>query len=153
TFPKVCELYELSDDLNPNIDVYPIFHCGSANLSSEKSETVIKHLIAELKLCQDITPLDKAYEATKTIYSYCYLVSEVSFYKDNFKLIPEKLIESRNRQENLDYAVECRSTGRILGVIEVKKEDFMKGFAQMSVQMESTCHVNARQMKSITDRM
>jgi len=28
--------------------------------------------------------------------------------------------------------------GRILGVIEVKKEDFMKGFAQISVQMKST---------------
>ena len=33
TFPKVCELYELSDDPNPSIDVYPVFHCGSANLS------------------------------------------------------------------------------------------------------------------------
>ncbi|PKC58518.1 hypothetical protein RhiirA1_470841 [Rhizophagus irregularis] len=41
-------------------------------------------------------------------------------------------------QGNLDYAVECRPTGRVLGVIEVKKEDFMKGFAQASVQMEST---------------
>ncbi|CAI2191134.1 14295_t:CDS:2, partial [Funneliformis geosporum] len=54
------------------------------------------------------------------------------------ELIPEKLIEGRNGQGNLDYAVECRSTGRVLGVIEVKKEDFMKGFAQASVQMEST---------------
>ncbi|RGB25781.1 hypothetical protein C1646_771286 [Rhizophagus diaphanus] len=34
--------------------------------------------------------------------------------------------------------IEYRSTGRILGVIKVKKEDFMKGFAQASVQMEST---------------
>ncbi|GBC42816.2 uncharacterized protein OCT59_008106 [Rhizophagus irregularis] len=49
-----------------------------------------------------------------------------------------KLIEDRNGQGNLDYAVKCRSTGRVLGVIEVKKEDFMKGFAQVSVQMEST---------------
>ncbi|CAB4416226.1 unnamed protein product [Rhizophagus irregularis] len=138
TFPKVCELYELSDDPNPSIDVYPVFHCGSANLSSEKSEAVIKHLMAELKLRQDVTPLDKVYETTKTIYSYCYLASGVSFYKDNFKLIPEKLIEGRNGQGNLDDAVECRSTGRVLGVIEVKKEDFMKGFAQASVQMEST---------------
>src|SRR6266542_6153969 len=56
TFPKVCELYELSDDPNPSIDVYPVFHCVSANLSSEKSEAVIKHLMAELKLRQDVTP-------------------------------------------------------------------------------------------------
>jgi hypothetical protein len=118
--------------------VYPVFHCGSADLRSEESKAVVKHLMAEIKLRQDVTPLDKAYEATKTIYSYCYLASGVSFYKDNFKLIPEKLIEGRNGQGNLDYAVECRSSGRVLGVIEVKKDDFMKGFAQASVQMEST---------------
>ncbi|PKY32177.1 hypothetical protein RhiirB3_531946 [Rhizophagus irregularis] len=108
------------------------------NLSSEQPKAVGKHLMAELKLRQDVTPLDRAYEATKTIYSYCYLAAGVSFYKDNFKLIPEKLVEGRNGQGNLDYAVECRPTGRILGVVEVKKEDFMKGFAQASVQIEST---------------
>jgi hypothetical protein len=135
TFPKMCELYGLSDDPNPSIDVYPVFHCGCVDLGSK---AVVKHLMAELRLRQDVTPLDKAYEATKTIYSYSYLATGVSLYKDNFKLIPEKLIEGRNGQGNLDYAIECRSTGRILGVIEVKKEDFMKGFAQASVQMEST---------------
>ncbi|GBC25494.2 hypothetical protein GLOIN_2v1774909 [Rhizophagus irregularis DAOM 181602=DAOM 197198] len=114
TFPKVCELYGLSDDPNPSTDVFPLFSCGSANLSSDKSKAVVKHLIAELKLRQDVTPLDRAYEATKTIYSYCYLASAVSFYKDNFKLIPEKPVEGRNGQGNLDYAVECRSTGGIL---------------------------------------
>src|SRR5438105_3047276 len=62
----------------------------------------------------------------------------VSFYKDNFKLIPEKYIEGHNGQENLDYAIECRSTGKIIGIIEVKKDDLMKGFAQASVQLEST---------------
>ena len=41
----------------------------------------------ELKLRQDVIPLNKAYEATKTIYSYSYLTSGVSLYKDNFKLI------------------------------------------------------------------
>ncbi|CAG8679696.1 uncharacterized protein OCT59_003923 [Rhizophagus irregularis] len=94
--------------------------------------------MAELKLRQDVTPLDRAYEATKTIYSYCYLAAGISFYKDNFKLIPEKLVEGRNGQGNLDYAVECRPTGRILGVVEVKKEDFMKGFAQASVHNQDS---------------
>ncbi|CAG8683757.1 13384_t:CDS:2, partial [Ambispora gerdemannii] len=132
TFPKVCQLYGISNDPNPDIDVFPPFSCGSADLNSDKSKAVIKHLMAEIKLRQDVTPLNKANEATKSIYSYCYLASGVSLYKDNFKLIPEKLIEGRNGQGNLDYAVECRSTGRVLGVIEVKKEDFMKGFAQAS---------------------
>ncbi|CAB4429361.1 unnamed protein product [Rhizophagus irregularis] len=72
---------------------------------------------------------------------------------DNFKLIPEKLIEGRNGQGNLDYAIECRSTGRVLGVIEVKKGDFMKGFAQASVQMESILTRKRKLMKSIMSRM
>src|ERR1044072_9895708 len=131
----MCELYRLSDDPNPSIDVYSVFHCGYVDLGSK---AVVKHLMVELRLRQDVTLLDKAYEATKTIYSYSYLATGVLLYKDNFKLIPEKLIEGRNGQGNLDYAVECRLTGRVLGVIEVKKEDFMKEFAQASVQMEST---------------
>ena len=70
--------------------------------------------MVELKLRQKTTLLDMVYEATKSIYSYCYLASEVSYYEDDFKIIPEKLIERRNGQGNLDYAIECRSTGRIL---------------------------------------
>jgi hypothetical protein len=102
--------------------------------------------MTEIKLRQDVTPLNKANEATKTIYSYCYLASGASFYKDNFKLILEKLVEGRNGQGNLDYAIECRPTGRIHGVVEVKKEDFMKGFAQVSMQMESS--LSARKRKA-----
>ena len=89
---------------------------------------MIKHLMAEIKLRQ-VTQQGK--------WKLFLLLSGFQSL-DNFKLIPEKLIEGRNGQENLDYAVKCRSTGRVLGVIEVKNEDFMKGFSQASVQMEST---------------
>ncbi|PKK69749.1 hypothetical protein RhiirC2_489149 [Rhizophagus irregularis] len=64
--PKVCELYGLSDDPNPSIDLYPIFPCGSADLNNEKSQAVVKHLLAELKLRQKTYPLDMTYEATKS---------------------------------------------------------------------------------------
>ncbi|PKK68467.1 hypothetical protein RhiirC2_750151 [Rhizophagus irregularis] len=77
TFPKVCELYGLSDDSNPNTP----FSCGYADLSSEKSKAVVKHLMVELKLRQDVTSLDRAYDATKTIYSYCYLATGFRFTK------------------------------------------------------------------------
>uniref|UniRef100_U9T0R8 Uncharacterized protein n=1 Tax=Rhizophagus irregularis (strain DAOM 181602 / DAOM 197198 / MUCL 43194) TaxID=747089 RepID=U9T0R8_RHIID len=97
TFPKVCELYGLSDDPSPSIDVYPI------------------------------TPLDMAYEATKSIYFHCYLASGVSFYEDDFKIIPEKLIE------------------------EFKREDFMKRFTQGSVQMESSLTGRKRKAEEIDD--
>ena len=76
------------------IDVFPPFSCSSADMDNNDSKAVIKHLMTEIKLCQDVTLLNKANEATEIIYSYCYLASGVSFYKDNFKLMPEKLIES-----------------------------------------------------------
>ena len=106
--------------------------------------------MAELKLRQKTTLLDMAYEATKSIYSYRYLASEVSYYEDDFKIIPEKLIEGCNGQGNLDYAIE-RSIGRILGLVEVKREDFMKGFAQASVQMESSLTGRKSKAEEIDD--
>ncbi|GBC47068.2 hypothetical protein GLOIN_2v1736381 [Rhizophagus irregularis DAOM 181602=DAOM 197198] len=102
----------------------------------EESKVVVKHLMAELNLRKKTTPLDIAYEATKTIYFYCYLASGVSFYEENFKLILEKFVTGRNGQGNLDYAIECRSTNRIVGLVKVKKDDFKQGFAQATVQME-----------------
>src|ERR1043165_1870945 len=50
SFAKVCQLYGISDDPNPDIDVYPVFSCGSANLINEESKAVIKHLMGEIKL-------------------------------------------------------------------------------------------------------
>jgi len=90
----VCKLYGISgisNDTNPDIDVFPPFSCGFADLDSDKSKAVIKHLMAEIKLRQDVTPFNKANGTTKSIYFYCYLASGVSLYKDNFKLIPENL--------------------------------------------------------------
>jgi len=34
---------------------------------------------------------------------------------------------------NLDYGIESRKTGRIIGLVEVKKDDFRQGFAQCTV--------------------
>ena len=35
SFPKVCQLYDISSDSNPDIDVFPPFSCGSADLNSD----------------------------------------------------------------------------------------------------------------------
>jgi hypothetical protein len=87
------------------------------------------------------------YEATKFIYSYCYLASGVSFYEKNFNIIPENY----NRQGNLDYAIECRSTNRVVGLVEVKMDDFKQGFAHATVQMESSLTCRKRKVNEIDD--
>ncbi|PKC00698.1 hypothetical protein RhiirA5_505039 [Rhizophagus irregularis] len=138
TFPKVCELYGLSDDPNPSIDVYPVFSCGSANTKNEKYKEALRKLFDELETRVATTPIDVSYEATKSIYSYTYLVSAAYPFKDQVKVVPEKLIEGKNGRGNLDYGIESRTTGRIVGLVEVKKDDFKQGFAQATVQLESS---------------
>ncbi|PKC11282.1 hypothetical protein RhiirA5_497814 [Rhizophagus irregularis] len=120
------------------LQVFETPQSSSTNGSYRKcSQSVVKHLMAESELRQKTTPLDFAYEATKSIYSYCYLASGVSFYEKNFKIIPEKLITGHNGQGNLDYAIECRSINRIVGLVEVKKDDFKQGFAQMESSLNA----------------
>ena len=48
------------------------------------------------------------------------------------------MIEGKNGRGNLDYGIESRTTGRIVGLVEVKKDDFKQGFAQATVQLESS---------------
>src|ERR1044072_5840886 len=48
SFPKVCQLYGISNDPNPDIDVFLPFSCDSADLNNDKSKTVIKYLMAEI---------------------------------------------------------------------------------------------------------
>jgi len=45
----------------------------------------------------------------------CHYASGVSFYEKNFKIIPEKFVTGHYGQGNLDYAIECCSTNRIIG--------------------------------------
>jgi hypothetical protein len=72
----------------------------------------------------ETTPINVSYEATKSIYSYAYLASATYPFKDQIKIVPEKLVEGGNGRGNLDYGIESRSTRRIIGLIEVKKDDF-----------------------------
>jgi hypothetical protein len=138
TFPKVCELYGLSDDPNPSIDVYPVFSCGCVNTKNEKYNKALRKLFDELETRITTTPIDVSYEATKSIYSYTYLASATFPFQSQIKIVPEKLIEGKNGRGNLDYGIESRTTGRTIGLIEVKKDDFKQGFAQATVQMESS---------------
>ncbi|CAG8724532.1 3904_t:CDS:1 [Funneliformis caledonium] len=57
TFPKVCELYELSDDPNPSIDVYSVFQCGCANTKEEKYKEALRKFFDELETRVTTTPL------------------------------------------------------------------------------------------------
>ncbi|CAG8841909.1 27398_t:CDS:1, partial [Racocetra persica] len=149
TFSETCQLFNLTNDPSPGINVYPIFLCGCIDLKDETSQIMVQHLMAELKLRKETTALTFAFEATKSIYSYSYLAAGVSFHKNNFKIVPEKPIAGRNGHGNLDYAIECCSTGRVIGLVEVKAENLKKGLAQATIQMESTITGRGNEMQKI----
>ena len=133
TFPKVCEFYGLSDDPNPSIEVYSVFQCGCVDMKNDKYKEALRKLFDELETRIATTPIDVSYEATKSIYSYSFLASAVFPFKSQIKIVPEKLVEGKNGRGNLDYGIESRTTGRTIGLIEVKKDDFKQGFAQASI--------------------
>ncbi|CAG8655720.1 10137_t:CDS:2, partial [Ambispora leptoticha] len=138
TFPKVCQLYNLSEDPNPDVSVFPTFSCGCSDTKNVNFQVALDKLMVELQTRLATTPINLSYEATKTIYTYSYLASAVSLFETLIRIRPEKLIEGKNGQGKTDYAMESCATGRIIGVVEVKREDFLQGIAQASVQMESS---------------
>ena len=145
TFPKVYELYGLSDDPNPSIDVYPVFSCGSVNTKDEKYKEALRKFFDETRIAT--TPIDVSYEATKSIYSYTYLALATFPFKSQIKIVPEKLIEGKNGRGNLDYGIESRTTGRTIGLIGSKKMTLSRASHKPPYRWKLHYLANAKQTK------
>jgi hypothetical protein len=136
TFSSVCQLYDLGGETeDPTMAVFPIFSCGNVKPSQESLEG----LMAELKSRLDNTPINLlSIEATKSLYVYSYLLAGANNFKGKFEIRPQKVISGPNGHGPLDFAIDLRRTAKTVGVIEVKKDDFVKGVAQCAVQLESS---------------
>ncbi|PKC06588.1 hypothetical protein RhiirA5_501270 [Rhizophagus irregularis] len=122
----------------PALTCIPFFRVVVKTPRIRNTKKALRKLFDELEMRVATTPIDVSYEATKSIYSYTYLVSATYPFKDQVKVVPEKLIEGKNGRGNLDYGIESHTTGRIIGLVEVKKDDFKQGFAQATVQLASS---------------
>jgi hypothetical protein len=115
--------------------VFPIFSCGNVKPSQESLEG----LMAELKSHLDNTPINLlSIEATKSLYVYSYLLAGANNFKEKFEIRSQKVISGPNGHGPLDFAIDLRRIAKTVGVIEVKKDDFVKGVAQCAVQLESS---------------
>ena len=96
--------------------------------------------MTELKSRLDNTPINLlSIESTKSLYVYSYLFAGASNFKGHGPL---------------DFAIDLRRTAKTVGVIEVKKDDFVKGVAQCAVQLESSLSNRKRkanEMEVVTD--
>ncbi|RPB24235.1 hypothetical protein L211DRAFT_848975 [Terfezia boudieri ATCC MYA-4762] len=100
------------------------------------------------------TPLlRESHEATHSLYVHSFLSAVVSdfipdslepafmesgflAYEPKVVIFPEQYITGRNGKGPVDYAIEMEG-GRVVGVTEVKREDFCQGVAQNAVQIVS----------------
>jgi hypothetical protein len=78
------------------------------------------------------------------------LISSLQFTHSRIKT--RETDRGKNGRGNLDYGIESRTTGTIIGLVEVKKDDFKKGFAQANPKNVVTyvnCISNLRKNKDI----
>ncbi|RHZ75348.1 hypothetical protein Glove_216g149 [Diversispora epigaea] len=136
--PDVCWLYGLIDENgNASLDIFPHFTCGYKDLKDESSQKIFKTLMNVLNFKLGITPVNLN-EASRSLYVHSYLVAGARLYKEKFKVKPQFNITGPNGRGPVDFAIELLQTLKIVGVTEVKHEDFDKGVAQNAVQIEST---------------
>src|SRR6185437_13898038 len=74
SFPKMCQLYGLSESEDPSLSVFPPFTCEYKDLESDSSRAILKHLIAELNARLKAIPIS-GNEASKSQYVCSYLVA------------------------------------------------------------------------------
>ncbi|CAI2176684.1 8177_t:CDS:2 [Funneliformis geosporum] len=118
--------------------MFPNFSCGNVKPSQE----LLEGLMAELKSRLDSTPISLlSVEATKSEYIYSYLLAEAN----NFKGKP-------NRYGPFDFAIDLCQTAKTVWVAEVKKDDFVKGVAQCTVQLESSLTYHKRKADEMEER-
>lgn len=127
--PEICTLYNLSYDSRNPLSQFPVFVCQSDDVG----DPLITYLMQELNGRLTMTPLN-GYEATKSIYIYTFLYAIAKSISTSFRVLPERYIEGLKAKGNADYSVELEG-GRILGVTEVKREDYLQGIAQNAIQI------------------
>jgi hypothetical protein len=147
TFPKMCQFYKLSDDNDPSLSVFPLFDCECMELNDEKSQAIIKHLIADLNFRFKAIPIGN--EASKSQYVGAYLIAIANIFEDKFKVCPEKNISGPNGHGPVDFALVLIQTSKVFSVTEVKDKDFRQGIAQNVVQCESALLNNKKKVFGI----
>ena len=91
-------------------------------------DTLISYLMHELNGRLAVTPLDEGLEATIYVYTFLYAITK--FISPDFRVLPERYIEGLRAKGNADYLIEIQGGG-VLGVTEVRTEDYVQGESKM----------------------
>ena len=110
-----------------SIDEFPTFDCGIDKLDSEKANDLMSHLCKDLRL--RYKAIHGETEATRSEFVSPFLVTATSLFDGLVKLYPQLYVEGKYGRGPLDFCLKL--LGVIIGVVEVKKEDFDQGMAQV----------------------
>ncbi|RUS16000.1 hypothetical protein BC937DRAFT_91709, partial [Endogone sp. FLAS-F59071] len=151
TLSQVCNLYEISDQENPDITAFPVFQCVVPNfmiqfclglfvgsVPIEDGHESLTLLINTLKSLRRATDFNETIGGTRLKYIEPFLRAAVTHsFERAIILRSQKFIRGRHGYGPVDESLESRRTGAQVGVTEIKNEDVKKGVAQNAVQLES----------------
>ena len=160
TLSEVMRLYEICDDMDiPDRKgkmkyaflYFPKFICNRTPILNEKTLRILMDSVTRFLFT---TPLLRvSHEYTHSLYVHSFLSAVVSDfipdspepafmesgfieYEPKVVIVPEQYIAGRNGKGPVDFAIRMEGGG-VVGVTEVKREDFCQGVAQNAVQLES----------------
>ncbi|KAF8924701.1 hypothetical protein BGZ47_003757, partial [Haplosporangium gracile] len=141
TLKEVNSLYKISNMEAPTTsDLPPFTGISTEALDSDLHRESLRRLLDELDSRIRAIP-SITNEATCSAYVCSFLTQAVLIFNGELTLAPERPLRGRHGHGKVDYAIEALAkdgSKHVLGVTEVKHEEFGKGLAQNLVQLESS---------------
>ncbi|RIB24295.1 hypothetical protein C2G38_2032003 [Gigaspora rosea] len=138
TFNDVSNIFKLP----AHYKNLPKFTCGIDKFEDKKSQELILHLIKELNIRQSTVRGDS--EAYNSHFVIPFLAVASSICGDKAQIYPEEYIQGRYGRGPVDFCMILENI--IISVVEVKRDDFIQGAAQIIVQLHSSLE-NSRKRK------
>ncbi|CAG8814846.1 6448_t:CDS:2, partial [Racocetra fulgida] len=110
------------------------FTCGTDKLEDEKSQKLLLHLIEDLKIRRSTIRGDSEAYNSKFVLPFLAVASSVC--GEKVKIYPEEYIQGKYGRGPVDFCMRLENI--IISVLEVKKDDFIQGTAQIIVQLHSS---------------
>ncbi|KAG0364664.1 hypothetical protein BGX24_004512 [Mortierella sp. AD032] len=151
TLKEVNSLYEISSMETPTMsDLPPFTGISTEPLDSDLHKESLRRLLDELDSRIRAIP-SLTNETTCSAYVCSFLTQAVLIFDGELTLAPERPLRGRHGHGKVDYAIEANANDgskHVLGVTEVKHEEYGKGLAQNLVQLESSLTVRKRKRGS-----
>ncbi|CAG8517559.1 2629_t:CDS:2 [Gigaspora margarita] len=135
TFKKIYKLYNIDEEKNSLLFLFPLLKCKYVDLNDEKSQAAIKNLVKELNSQYKAIPIKN--EASRCLYVSSYLVAVSDLTNNKLQICPKKTFSGPNGHGPLDYALTTFTSSKIIEAVEVKLSDYLQGIVQNTVQCKS----------------